>query len=123
MKAGMNGYLYRCVITDANGNKTVSNTAKLTAKTKITTQPTATSVTVGANAVFTIKATGAGLTYQWQFRAPNSTTWTNSGANGCKTATVTFPMKAGMNGYLYRCVITDANGVKTVSDTAKLLLK
>ena len=123
MKAGMNGYLYRCVITDANGNKTVSNTAKLTAKTKITTQPAATSVTVGANAVFTIKATGAGLTYQWQFRAPNSTTWTNSGANGCKTATVTFPMKAGMNGYLYRCVITDANGVKTVSDTAKLLLK
>ncbi|MBQ1675187.1 MAG: transglutaminase domain-containing protein, partial [Oscillospiraceae bacterium] len=103
-----NGYKYRCIITDAHGTKTYTYNVKLTVKTVITAQPKSAAVSVGETVNFTVKATGLGLTYQWQFH--NGKEWSNSTASGCKTATLPVKMESYRNGYRYRCVITDVNG-------------
>ncbi len=120
--AARNGYQYRCVVEDANGNKAISNAATLTIKPAITTQPKSATAAAGATVNFTVKATGAGLTYRWQYKAPDGT-WKNSGATGYNTATLTVKPTAGMNGYQYRCVIVDANGTKLISSAATLTVK
>ena len=121
--AARNGYQYRCVVEDANGNKAISNGATLTIKPAITTQPKSATATAGTAVKFTVKATGAGLTYRWQYRTSSTGTWKNSGATGYKTATLTVTPTAGMNGYQYRCVIVDANGAKLISTAATLTVK
>ena len=119
--AGYNGYKYRCVITDANSAKTYSNAATLNVKLAVTGQPANVTEAVGTAAKFTVTAVGTGLTYQWQYNKGDG--WANSNATGSKTATLTINTAAGYNNYQYRCVITDVNGVQTVSDAAKLTVK
>ncbi len=114
--AGYNNYQYRCVITDANGAKTISAAAKLTVQTAITAQPADASAAINEAAKFTVKATGAGLKYQWQYNSGDG--WKNSGASGNKTASLTLYGKTTYNGWQFRCVITDANGKTTTSGTA-----
>ena len=121
--AARNGYQYRCIITDANKLTTNTNAAKLTILTTITTQPKAASAAIGAKANFTVAATGAGLTYQWQYKTPSGTAWKDSTAAGAKTAKLSVTVTEGRNGYLYRCVITDANGKTVTSGSAKLTVK
>nr|MBQ6241135.1 hypothetical protein [Lachnospiraceae bacterium] len=125
VKDTWNGYYYRCVITDANNKVLNSTGVKLTVKPKITAQPTARSAAVGATARFTVTATGAGLKYRWQVSKDGGSTWTNvSNQNeGYNTATLKLVVKAAWNGYIYRCVITDANGKKLNSSGAKLTVK
>lgn len=118
--AARNGYRYKCLITDANGGRIYTNAAKLTVKTVITSQPASATVSAGTAVKFSVKATGAGLTYQWQFRTSSAGTWKSSGAAGSKTAALTISATAGRSGYQYRCVITDANGKKTYSAAAML---
>ena len=123
-KAGHNGYQFRCVITDGNGNQTISNSATLTVAPKITTQPQSKTVKVGESTSLTVAATGkATLKYQWQYKAPGSTKWTNPSAASAKTATYTFTAKAGHNGYQFRCVVTDGNGNRTISNVVTLTVK
>ncbi len=121
--AARNGQQYRCVVTDKNGNKTISATAKLIVKPKITSQPSNKSTTAGTAVKFTVQATGAGLTYRWQYRTSSTGSWKNSGATGHDTATLTVTPSASMNGYQYRCVIVDANGTKLISSAATLTVK
>ncbi len=118
--AARNCQLYRCVITDANGAQTISSTGKLKVKTVITAQPKDAKVAVGEQAVFTVKASGAGLTYQWQYNRDGK--WLSSGQTGCSTSTLTVPATKARNGQQYRCVITDANGKKTYSEAAKMIV-
>ena len=120
--AARNGYQYRCKITDTNGNVVYSNAATLTVKSgpSITTQPKSTYVKTGVNTSLTVKATGTGLTYQWQYRTSSSGTWYATTLTGAKTATLTIPGAVSRNGYQYRCVITDANGNKVTSNAATL---
>ncbi len=119
-----NGYLYRCVITDSNGNKVTSNSAKLTVTAasaiKITAHPAAKTVTAGTKVKFTVTATGTGLTYQWQYSANGGSTWGKTSSTGSTTATLSVSAVNARNGYLYRCVITDSNGNKVTSNSAKL---
>ncbi len=120
--AARNGYQYRCVVTDGNGNKVTSNGAILTvaAAIAITGQPKSQNVTKGANAVFKVTATGSKLSYQWQFRTSASGTWKNSGMTGATTDSITVQGTAARNGYQYRCVITDGSGNKVTSNGATL---
>ena len=120
--AARNGYKYRCVVSNASGSVT-SSAAKLTVKTKITAQPQSVSQNVGTTAKFTVAATGAGLTYQWQYRTSSTAAWKNSTLTGCKTATMSVPVTAARNKYQYRCVITDANGAVVNSNAATLTVK
>ncbi len=119
IRAEQNGWLYRCVVTDANGNKTYSNTVQVTVKTVITEQPGALSGAVGDLARLTISATGVGLTYQWQYSTDNGTTWQYWSSNQTSGVRI----QAGQNGWMFRCVITDANGGQTVSNTVCLMVE
>ncbi|MHA4739401.1 DUF6923 family protein [Dyadobacter sp. MSC1_007] len=75
----------------------------------------------GGNAsVFTVTATGTGLTYQWQRSIDGGTTWANlvnvNNANGIITgvlsATLTVaPKVAAWNGYMYRAVVSSSGGL------------
>ena len=117
----LNGYQFRCVVTDGNSQKSYSKTVTLSIIPKITTQPKNMSVSAGTTAKFTIAATGKEkLTYQWQYRKNSTAAWTNSGQSGNTTATLSVAATAGLHGYQFRCVVTDANGKKAYSSTATL---
>ncbi len=95
--------------------------ATLKIKAAITTQPANVSAASGTAAKFTVKATGVGLAYQWQYNSGDG--WKNSGASGATTNTLTINAKATYNGWQYRCVVTDSNSNKVISDAAKLTVK
>ena len=122
--AGLHGWQFRCVVTDANGQAWGSAAATLSVSPKFTTQPKNTSVQVGNVAKFTVAAIGkAPLKYQWQSRKNSSAEWTNSGQPGAKTATLQVTATAGLNGWQFRCVVTDANGKSWGSAPATLTVK
>ena len=85
----------------------------------ITTQPQNTTVTEGQTASFSVAAAGRGtLTYQWQENTNNGTAWTD--ISGADSAAYTIEnTTTGMNGYQYRCVVT--NSVGTVTSRAGTL--
>ena len=122
--AALNGYQFRCYVTDANGQKSYTNTVTLTVSPRITTQPVSKTVTAGATAKFTVTAAGKGtITYQWQYRKNSSSTWTNSGQSGNKTKTLSVATRASLNGYQFRCIVTDSAGRKSISNTVTLTVK
>ena len=122
--AGLNGWQFRCVVTDGNNMSWGSNAATLTVVPKITTQPKSTYAAPGTDAKFTVAANGkAPLKYQWQSRKNASSAWSNSGMPGAKTATLTVTSIAGLNGWQFRCVVTDANNNSWGSNAATLFTK
>ena len=126
--ASRNGYRYRCVITDAQGNTLISDTASLTvndprSSATITSQTGDLTVTAGTKASFTVEATGNGLTYQWQYCGGPDKSWQNTGLTGNKTKTLTVDALESRNGYQYRCVITDANGYVINSEIVTLTVE
>ena len=88
----------------------------------ITTQPKDQTATVGENVVFTVEATGEGLTYQWQY-STSGTYWFNSSMSGSDTNSLTVQAITKRNGQQYRCIVTDANGNMLTSDPATLTVK
>ena len=120
--AAKHGYQYRCKITDSAGNVIYTNTVNLYVL-GIKTQPASKTVTAGATAKFTVKATGNGLTYQWQYRTSSSGSWKNTSATGSKTKTLSVSATTSKNGYQYRCKITDSAGNVIYTNAAKLTVK
>ena len=121
---GLHGWQFRCVVTDGNGMSWGSRAATLKVVPKITKQPADTSVKAGKQATFTVAATGkATLSYQWQSRKNSSSAWSNSGMPGAKTATLKVDTVAGLNGWQFRCVVTDGNGMSWGSRAATLTVK
>lgn len=114
------GYQYRCKITDTNGNTVCSNAATLTVKPKITSQPADVSAAPGNTVSFTVKASGVSLSYQWQYKKTDSTTWNNCSGDSAKSATLSLTAESYRNGYQYRCRITDAHSTVTYSNAATL---
>ena len=119
------GRLFRCIVTDKNGNTVTSNAAKvslgsLQTELKIVKQPEDVKAQAGNTVTFKVKAQGTGLTYQWQTRRSNGAKWGNTSLAGNKTATLSFTAPANYDGRLYRCIITDANGKTVTSNAAKL---
>ena len=121
VKDSLNGYQYRCVVT-GNGQSVNSEAARLSVQAQIVTQPSSKGRYAGDSAKFTVKATGAGLTYRWQCSSDAGKTWRNvSEANqGWNGKSLTIVAKGKLNGYRYRCVITDAYGVILISNAVKL---
>lgn len=87
----------------------------------ITQHPAAQNVCTGANATFSVAATGDGtLTYQWQ---KNTVNISNGGHySGCTTATVSVAGADTNDAADYRCVVANASGSVT-SNAAALILK
>ena len=87
-------------------------TGKIENKPTIDTQPTNATVTEGETASFTVAANGENLSYQWQQRTDSGQNWTDiSGANAATYTTEA--TTTGMNGYQYRCVVSNSAGSVT----------
>ncbi|MBQ1372218.1 MAG: leucine-rich repeat protein, partial [Oscillospiraceae bacterium] len=84
---------------------------------EITEQPQSASVVFNKTATFSVAATGNGLSYQWQYKKANSSTWYNW--SGKTTASISFKGLEKNNGNQYRCVVSNAAGSVT-SDAATL---
>ena len=123
VSAGMNGYQYRCIVTNAGGF-TTSNPATLTVTTPppvITAHPANTTAAVGGTATFSITATNVD-SYRWQMSVDNGSYWSNISTvtiPSAATATLSVNVSAGMNGYQYRCIVTNEGGF-TTSNAATL---
>ena len=110
----------------ADGNLTVAQRMlkQLAAQLKMTVleilhQPEDQHVTAGQQAQFTVTASGDELAYQWYIDRGDGLGWCklNGATAAVHTTTAADPSS---NGYLYRCVITDAYGTQLTSDTAEL---
>ena len=121
MKADRDGRQIYCKVTDAYGNVVKSKTVTMNLPVaKITTQPKSATVAAGDKATFTIKATGDGLTYQWQYKKSGSSTWSNASST---STTYSFTMKESYDGRSIRCKVKDAYGNTVTSNAVKLTLK
>ena len=122
--ATRNGYQFRCIVTDKNGNSVTSNAATLkipiSSDVKITSQPSNVTTQADTTVKFSITATGTGLKYQWQTSKDSGKTWVNSGMTGYNTNTLTVTAVAARNGYQFRCVVTDKSGGSATSNAATL---
>lgn len=122
----LNGYTYRCVISNSTCLPTaITNAALLTVNTlpAITNQPNDITVCPGSNATFNIAATGTGIAYQWQVNTGSG--YNNltpvppyTGANN-PTLLVT-GVTPNMHGYLYRCVVRGVCSPNATSAAVRL---
>jgi hypothetical protein len=121
-----NHYQYRCVITDAAGNKVTTNVAKVLNKDnllRITNQPVNDYGRHGQQNTFTVQVAGGTgpYTYQWQW-SDYYQDWqdltNNSYFSGVKTniLDVIVTQEDFENETKYRCVITDADGSQVITD-------
>ncbi|MCR5147467.1 MAG: hypothetical protein K6C35_00730 [Eubacterium sp.] len=116
--SSLNGKKFRCVITSKNNTLTTAEVT-LTTVNNIKTQPVDRKVKVGAKTVFTVKAAGNDLSYQWQVYVNGK--WVKSGAEGSDTDKLTVTGNMKYNGYKFRCLVTNGT-VKTYSDAATLVV-
>ena len=84
----------------------------------ITTQPENYYGAVGGTATFTVAASGDRVTYQWQRSTNDGETWSN--ISGGTSTTLSVPIQASLNGYLYRCIAKDYMGHIATSQAGKL---
>ncbi len=114
-----NGLRYRCIVTNECGSDTSDAAVLHVACDTITIQPHPADVAVdeGAEATFTISATGNELTYQWQ-RSPDGQSWSDIADATAADLTVQAALEYDQS--RYRCAIIDACGADTVTDAAVL---
>ncbi len=109
---------YRCKITNAAGEVTYTGAARLYVL-GITSQPKTQKVEAGEKVKFTVEATGAGKTYQWQ-SSSDGKTWKNCSSSTATKATFTFTAKTSHSSNYYRCKITDSKGNVVYTDAVRL---
>jgi hypothetical protein len=86
----------------------------------VTTQPASHAVPPGQEATFTAAASGNPTpTVQWWVSGDDATTWTPIA--GATATTLSFPMDAAHNGFLYRAVFSNPAGSATTT-AARLIL-
>lgn len=127
------GYLWRCKITDANGNEIYSDPATLEVVEDdyfiITSHPSSVTVDKSGNATFSVVATGEDLSYQWQYRTSANGEWRKAAITGNTTSSIAVNATYentetgsvyNRNGYQWRCEVTDMHGIKIYSSPATL---
>ena len=120
---GLNGWQFRCTISDSTGASIITNVATLWVVPTVKLKSDIVRVNAGSVAEFSVEATGKGpLRYQWQSRKDSTSEWTNSAQSGAKTPTLSVKTTTGLNGWQFRCVVTDGNGQKTESYIAKVVV-
>lgn len=119
------GTLITCSVTGTNVADAVtvvsSNSITVTpaGAPTITSQPSNSQVSPGANATFSITATGSpSPTYQWQISTNSGGSWSNIPGETSSSITLN-AVTVGQNGYQYRCVAT--NVVSSVNSNAATL--
>ncbi|MCR5203469.1 MAG: hypothetical protein K6E47_00255 [Lachnospiraceae bacterium] len=115
-----NGMSLRCIVTDSNGNKVISDPAVLryVSPATIVSQPENVTVDQFESAVFSVRAEGAGLKYLWQYREFGKNNWTDWTTKTTPDISVAY---ADYRDYMHiRCKVTDALGTVLISDAALL---
>lgn len=111
-----NGWLYRCKVTNVGGS-VCSEPARLTVSAAlppvVEQQPAPQSTALGGTVCFTVGAAGVDLTYQWQKSTNGGASWSNCSAAGSASRSFAFQPTLGLNGWYYRCVISNAYGSVT----------
>jgi alpha-tubulin suppressor-like RCC1 family protein len=122
----LDGTQYRCAVTNSlDTANSAPATLTVIIKPTITTQPDSTTITAGANATFTVAATGfPAPACQWQ-SSPDGATWTNLSNNatygGADTGTLTITAAPGnLNGMQYRCIASNGTNSDATSAAATL---
>ncbi|HBF87079.1 MAG TPA: hypothetical protein DDX39_00445 [Bacteroidales bacterium] len=104
----------------------VSETGTINALPAITTQPTSTSISAGTSTSYTVVASGASLTYQWQVNTGsgwNNITLAGSNPTYANWTTATLNVNTvviGNNGYQYRCIVSGTCAPSVTSNAATL---
>ena len=116
------GQMYRCIVTDDQGNRLTSEAATMTLldyAPKLVEQPASVTAKSGETATFQVKATGENLTYQWYFSNNGGQSWGRSSSQGAQTDTLQIAAARYRSGQMYRCVVTNEYG-RVTSEAATL---
>ena len=116
------GWQVRCVVTDEEKNSVTSKVVNVTFKKQgpsIVEQPKDVVSRKGETVKFSIKATGTGLTYQWQYRTSATGSWKNFAS--AKTASIE-KVAGDWDGSQVKCVVKDSAGNSLDSDIVKITL-
>lgn len=113
---GLNGYQYRCVVFDAQNNQDISDPASLGVYDPpiIINQPTNTRVCKNEIAQFEVESLYGNI-YRWQENIGAG--WVNLNDNafytGTNTPVLSIFTTTGMNGFNFRCVVTNVSCPET----------
>jgi hypothetical protein len=115
-----NGIQLYCKVTDQSGKSVDSAKAKiiLSGVITVTQQPTDQSVILGDSITLSLRAEGAGLTYQWYYKKAGQTAW--STWSGRTHASETVTPNASWNGIQLYCLIKDSTGKTAKSNTVRI---
>lgn len=115
------GRVFRCVVTDIDGNKVTSQTKTITVGF-ITSQPVDQYAAIGEKVSFEITAKGV-ESYQWYFSKDNGTTWNKSSSSGYNTSKLTIDVTEARVGQSYKCRVMVAGGRTIDSKSARMYEK
>jgi len=123
-----NGHLFRCLVSSSCSVPVTTATASLSVNpaTTLDSQPAGAQICSGNNASFSVTATGATLSYQWQVSTDAGASFTsiaNSAVySGSNTPTLLLAaVPATFHNYRYRCVVS-SNCLPLTSNAATLLV-
>ena len=119
VKTSLHGRLFRCILTDANGNTYCTPHAVLKVWTRITMEPENASGKVGKTARFTIEASGVNLKYQWETSKDGGKTWGNYSSK----QNLSIPIKESLNNRYFRCRVSGDDGHEVLSQEARLTVR
>ena len=123
--AGLNNYLYRCLVWDAQNIQEISESAALTVNNEavILNDPVNQNVCRNETAIFSLETENATY-FQWQ--EDNGSGWrnlsNNSFYNGVNTAELSVYTVTGMNGFDYRCAVFNG-ACRIFSESVNLQVK
>ena len=109
-------------VTTLGGAATLNNGFTYTASPTITSQPSNATISAGGNTIFSTAASNA-TGYQWQVNSGSGYANISDGGvySGATTSTLTITgATAGMNGYLYRVVVSGSAAPDATSNAATL---
>ena len=113
---------FRCVITNGIGAVVISDEATLFVgvRPEILNQPSDYIGITGKTAKFSVTAEGEGLTYQWQVY--KNGVWKKTYVPGNMTSKISVDITEARDGMKFRCVVTNADGLSSVSDEASIVI-
>lgn len=115
---------YTIYVRELNGacwSTATSVNFTVVAPVNVTAQPLNKIITDGSNTTFAVTATGSTLTYQWQVDTGSGFVNLSNGAPYTTVTTSTLNITGatiGMNGYLYRCIVSGAAPCSSVTSNA-----
>jgi len=106
------GQLYRCQITDSDGNVVITNAVTMLlppSTIEIISQPADATGSPEEQMTFRVEAEGEGLSYLWYY-SNDGISWAQSWSEGYNASEFRPLLRAYCSGRQFKCLITDANG-------------